>query len=266
MILTNDFVFIHFPKNGGSFVTECLNHIYDGRQDKHGDKKLSDYFYYFIDPEKTNYSTKYMSKALEYTGERIRTQHQGCDEIPEKHRSKPVVSVMRNPFDRYVSLYKFGWWKRNPLLGKDELMNAFPNFPDLSFSQYLDLVLNHRLEITKKKNNISLDIGVYSLHYIKLFCKDYLNVLSSAGDIDELGDGQFYEATFLYQENLREDLFNYLKELGWPEGKLEIIFEHKKVNTSRADSSYKQYYSQEDIDLIKQKEALIFRLFPHYSF
>ncbi len=266
MILTNDFVFIHFPKNAGSFVTQCLKKIYDGRSDKTGSKKIADYFYYLFDRERTNYSKKYMSKALAYTGEKIKTQHQGCDEIPRKHQNKPIVSTIRNPFDRYVSQYKFGWWKRNPVLKKEKLKQFFPNFPNLDFSEYLDLVLNYNLENTKQKNNITLDIGIYSLYYIKLFGKNYLELLSSINSIDELEVNHFHDADFLYQENLRNDLFQYLKQFGWPEERLEVIYKHNKVNTSRDDFSYRKYYSQDNIDLIKEKEALIFNLFPSYSF
>ena len=207
-----------------------------------------------------------MSKALAYTGEKIKTQHQGCDEIPPKHRQKPIVSTIRNPFDRYVSQYKFGWWKRNPVLNVEKLKQIFPDFPELTFSEYLDLVLNYNLKNTKHKNDITLDIGIYSLYYIKLFGKNYLDLLSSIDSIDELTETDFYEADFLYQEKLREDLFQYLKEFGWPEENLQVIYEHNKVNSSRDNFSYRDYYSQQNIDLIKEKEALIFRLFPSYSF
>ena len=266
MILTNDFIFIHFPKNAGSFVTQCLNKIYDGRTAKAEEKKITDYFYYLFDRERTNYSKKYMSKALAYTGEKIKTQHQGCEEIPGKHQQKPIVSTIRNPFDRYVSQYKFGWWKRNPVVNEERLKQLFPGFPDLSFSEYLDLVLNYNLENTKQKNDITLDIGIYSLYYIKLFGKNYLELLSSINSINELEEHHFYDADFLYQENLREDLFRYLKKFGWPDEQLQVIYEHNKVNTSRDDFSYREYYSQDNIDLIKEKEALIFNLFPSYSF
>ncbi|TYP91726.1 hypothetical protein LX73_2552 [Fodinibius salinus] len=266
MVLTNDFVFIHFPKNAGSFVTECLQKVYDGRSSKKADKKWGDYITYLINRENTQYAKKYISKSLGYTGEKIKSQHQGCDEIPIQHQEKPILSTIRNPFDRYVSQYKFGWWKKNPVLPPEKRHELFPNFPDLDFGQYLDLVLNYRLENTRQKNNISADMGIYSLQFIQLFCKNYMDVLSSINDIHQLDNNHFYTATFLHQEQLRDELYDYLQKQGWPESNISFIRNAQKVNTSRDDFSYRRYYSQEQVDLIKEKEALIFRLFPDYSF
>lgn len=266
MVLTNDFVFIHFPKNAGSFVTECLQKIYDGRSEKTAEKKWTDYITYFTHRENTQYANKYISESLGYNGEKIKSQHQGCDEIPSPHRSKPILSTIRNPFDRYVSQYKFGWWKKHPVLPTEKRNKFFPNFPDLDFDQYLDLLLNYRLKNTIQKNNINANMGIYSLQYIQLFCINYIDVLSSINSTNEIKDNQIYTATFLHQENLREELYNYLQKHGWPKPKISFIRDIAKVNTSRDDFSYRQYYSQEQVDLIKEKEALIFRLFPEYSF
>ncbi len=266
MVITNDFVFIHFPKNAGSFVTECIYNLYDGTSDKQREKALMDYVKRFTNRESTNYSFKYMSEALEFTGENIRTQHQGCDHIPPAHSHKEIVSTIRNPFDRYISLYKYAWWKRYPLLSNEELTSLYPSYPDISFEEYLDLALNHYIEVTKKKNNISLDVGLSSLYYLKLYCKNYMQILSNAETIDEITSDDFYEVTFLKQEKMREELFQYLKKFGWPEDKLESIMTHEKVNTSRADFSYREYYTDETIELVYRKEELIFKLFPHYLF
>lgn len=266
MIITNDFVFIHFPKNAGSFVTDCLTRIYDKRVEKSGQKKVTDNFYYLFDREKTNYSKLYKSENLEYTGEKRVSKHQGCDEIPEKHKNKPIISTIRNPFDRYVSLYHYGWWQKHPIIDEETLYSDFPNFPDLTFKEFLDLSFNYNIELIKKKNNIELDIGAYSLYYIKLFCKNYMDVLSSIDDLDELTEKDFYSVKFFEKENLNKKLFNYLHGLGWPKKEINFILSQTKVNKSRESHSYKSYYDKEDIELIKEKDRLIFKLFPKYEF
>lgn len=266
MVITNDFVFIHFPKNAGSFVTECIYNLYDGTADKNRNRSFTDHWTKLINKEKTNYSYKHFSKALEFNGEKMRTQHQGCDHIPAEHRGKEIISAIRNPYDRYVSLYKYAWWKRHPVLPLEKLKALYPTFPEITFEQYLDLVLNHNIEVTKAKNNITLDIGIYTLHYIKLFCKNYLEVLSQINSIDELSKEDFYDVNFLKQEDMREELYNYLRKYGWPNEKLQSIKTQEKVNTSRDNFSYREYYTPETKELVYRKEELIFRLFPNYVF
>ena len=266
MILTNDFVFIHFPKNAGSFVTECLYELYDGTTDKSRKKSFSDNWKGLVSKEHTNYSRKYISEALEYTGGMLKTQHQGCDEIPEAHRHKPIVSVLRNPFDRYASLYKYEWWKRYPILSEERLKELFPHFPDLSFEEYLDLSFNHNLKEIRAKNGIKVDIGFYSLYYIKMFAKNYLSVLKSSNNIQDFIDADYHEVFFLNQETLRDDLYEYLKKYNWADERLESIFKHEKVNTSRNDYSYQHLYTDKTKKMIEEKEEFLFTLFPEYSF
>ena len=72
MILTKHFVFLHFPKTGGSFVRVLL--------DEHGPKDWE-----------------------------IRTYplHPTHEDIPESHRHLPVLGATRDPWSWYVSHYAY---------------------------------------------------------------------------------------------------------------------------------------------------------------
>ena len=70
MILSNYFVFIHFPKTGGSFFRElCRKHA---------------------PPE----------WEIEITDD-----HRPIRDLPDKYRNLPVIGFVRNPYDWYVSWY-----------------------------------------------------------------------------------------------------------------------------------------------------------------
>ncbi|MGB6012319.1 MAG: sulfotransferase family 2 domain-containing protein, partial [Desulfobacterales bacterium] len=91
-IITDDFVYIHYPKTGGTFVTHVLKRLYQYKK-KYKllttflPKRIQRRFHGFIQTDK---------------------KHGTCDEIPELHRNKPILATIRNPYDRYVSHYEFG--------------------------------------------------------------------------------------------------------------------------------------------------------------
>src|SRR5687767_6163093 len=107
MILTPDFVYIHQPKTGGTFVSHVLSRVYGGREGG------------FVDVEK----------------------HAACSEVPEEHRGKPIISNLRNPYERYVSQYRFGWWRMHPDLycGIEEMRELYPHYPEISFAEFVHL-------------------------------------------------------------------------------------------------------------------------------
>ena len=68
-------------------------------------------------------------------------KHGTSEQVPAIFGDRPRFTTIRNPFDRYVLLFEFGWWKsehgERPWL--DEARRRFPHFPDLSFAEFLDL-------------------------------------------------------------------------------------------------------------------------------
>lgn len=266
MTITNDFVFIHFPKNAGTVVTACLEELYDKTTDKERGKSFRDYFSYIINREETNYCEQYKSASLAYNGKNAITQHQSCGEIPKKHQQKPIISSIRNPFEKYVSLYKYGSWRKKNNVSNAVILDKFPQFPDLTFKEYMDFVFNYDMVELKRKMEINLDIGRYSLHYLKMFSKDFLSILRNYTTVSDLKKSDFYNVEFLYTERIGGDLYNFLKKMGWPENRLQFILQKKQINVNGFFDAYKEYYDQQLIDLVKEKESLLFEFFPEYSF
>lgn len=135
MILTDDFVFIHQPKTGGTFVTESLSRLYEpvtkrgmvkhwlGRGRRVGKKQM-----------------------------RIILKHGTCREIPVGYRRKPILATIRNPYDRFVSQYEFAWWRTHPEeLGDVKILRQrYPHYPGLTFEDFIDL---HNSLLMQLKNN-----------------------------------------------------------------------------------------------------------------
>ena len=132
MVITDKFVYIHKPKTGGTFVTDSLLELHDGKWNWWIHFKLALL-------KKVQFKNNVGTLTL------TANKHGGCLEIPAKYRDKIIVSTIRNPFDYYVSQYEFGWWKRKewlPYYQKLENFKArYSTFPDLKFGDFLALMV-----------------------------------------------------------------------------------------------------------------------------
>ncbi|WP_161795859.1 hypothetical protein [Synechococcus sp. GFB01] len=72
MLITEHFVFIHYPKTGGTFVTRALERLY-------GESLINI------------------------------NKHGTCRDVPAEHAGKPLLSTHRHPLSRLLSHYEFRW-------------------------------------------------------------------------------------------------------------------------------------------------------------
>lgn len=82
MIITEKFVYIHRPKTGGSFVTDALLKMYDGKWSWLSHDKLA----IFIEIHFTN-----RLGSLTING----NKHGGCNQISPKYHNRRIVSTIR---------------------------------------------------------------------------------------------------------------------------------------------------------------------------
>lgn len=274
MIITEDFVFIHFPKNGGSFFRVCLKEAYLGNRKKFYFRKLLSFLglYQFRYIEKYNINKYIPGRGIEPTF------HSWCLDIPNEHQNKPIVSIIRNPFDRYVSQYKYGWWKNNTCVDKNILYDRYPHFPDLKFDDFIhfsfDLDLQFRIKeiyinIFKSSPPSYLDIGPYTFAFICFYFKNPALVLYKLNDeyiLSEEYKNDMYNVEFLSQENLSNDLYNLLKRYNFFEGDINFIKSTQPINTSKnSHLNFMDYYSSELINMVFQKEKYLFYIFHEYN-
>jgi len=75
-----------------------------------------------------------------------------------------------------------------------------------------------------------------------------------------------FNVKFLNMDNLNHDLFDFLVEQSYPPGRIEFIKEHKKIlpieGGRSADKNWRTYYTPDLLSYVKEKERLIFKIFP----
>ena len=252
MILTPNFVFIHQPKTGGTFVTDVLSdllgppkHTFDG------DTKIAFF-----------------------------NKHGTCREIPETHRELPICASLRNPYERYVSQYMFAWWKQElpPWIEIDAVLAHFPHFPELSFEEF---VSGSEILLQFFRNDALAEgrrLGLQSEQFVRFFFRQP-EVFSTIDD-QYLAERRYvhdmYPVTFLKTNRLNRDLHDFLVGMGFSSDELSFILQAPKIrppghpqwDLSRdwsADRSWSDYYTPALRQLVRIRERLLFEIFPEFD-
>ncbi len=246
MIVTPDFVFLHLPKTGGTFVTHILQQLY-------GDRLVN------ID------------------------KHGTCSDIPQADRGKPLLSTVRNPYDRYVSQYRFGWWVMHPedYCGEVTMRSIYPHYPEISFEEFLQLantrfVNCHRSAPTGFVNDHFPEerrLGWHTENFIRFFCRDAQQVFARLEE-EEIENAGFaadmFDVHFLRTANLRRGLFEFLLGVGHRSEDLDFILSADRVLPDEGGrrpegDRWESYYTPKTKDFVHTHERLIFRFFPEFE-
>jgi hypothetical protein len=248
VIISNDFVYIHHPKTGGTFVTKQLEKL---------SKRLS-WFRFEEVPGK---------------------KHIGISLIPDEHKDKTIVINVRDVFDHYVSRYKFRYWANSDEsqnhLNLELIKRDFPNFPDITFSEFLKIFNTwkyHNLSdlwYSNKRNKVlsRYHIGNNSFMFVRLTQKKALPFFRN---MDAMSDEdlcrRFSDIRILRTENLNDDLSDLLEEIGVPKSETRSIRESERILPKRGGrgraEDWRSYFSDEDVQMIMKQDRLYFRLFP----
>jgi hypothetical protein len=251
MIITDKFVFIHLPRAGGTFITDMLYHVFRYRRNEN-----------FMD-------LKYPLDAQYINARKVLTQHGLFSQIPEEYKHKTIISCMRNPFDRYVSLYECHHWVHFPYDTEENLRKSYAAYPDLDFKDYLILENNVGLRTRIYHENLHVDIGALTYQFILYFFKDPQSVISILSDdyiASERYKSDMAKILFLRTESLNHDLHSALLNLGYPEKEISFILTAQKINKSdrKKGDEWTHYYNDELLEYVRLKERFLFKLFPEY--
>jgi len=249
MILTDEFVYIHQPKTGGTFVTRVLERLY---QD--GDR-----------------------------GRLVNThKHGSCSDIPDAWRDKPLITTIRNPYDRYVSQYRFAWWRRYPDLycGEAAMREMFPHYPELSFDEFLQLantrfVGRHQSKDTGFHNTHfggDRRLGWHTEQFVRFYCVNPRDVFAALTE-GSIAEGRWRESLFpvrfLSAENLNSELHAFLRELGHPADAIAFVRDADRIYPAEggraAEDRWEAYYTPELKRRVRTWERLLFQMFPEYD-
>lgn len=284
MILTDKFVFIHLPKTGGTFVRKVLTRIHEARGDQI--VTISD----FGDGRVTR--KQYRSRKLlhllrgglnpaEFVLYRTPSptgpnQHGGCHFIPAAHQDKPILVAVRNPYDRYVSNYEFGWWKKYPQQfwhDMDVVEAEFPHYPAISFEEFIHLSVDPRLKVSRQIAALPVPLGRYAWHFLRLMARRPPNDILDHMDAEYVSAGRYrddlVEAHYLYTDQLNQTLYDFLRQMDYRPGEIEFILSEGRIMPKeggrRPDQKWEKYYTPDLRRIIRDAEWVMFEMFPRFD-
>lgn len=248
MIITDHFVFLHLPKTGGTFVSEVLHEVYATRP--------------------TWWST---CVSLFRKGHHFRTRygsfvhchpwHGTREEIPPGYRDRPLLSCLRPPLERYVSIYEFGWWKRPELLNGyrknvEHFETRFPTFPNLSFRDFLHLLHECRVPQPWRHFEDPDCPGLHTWQTLRQLARKPHDWTKTPSPSFEQIVAELRDIHFLKTESLNEDLFDFLAEKGLSD--LAFIRNKPRVlpggRGRNPNSDWESYYDPQLKTLMETKD------------
>lgn len=217
MVVTDTFIFLHLQKCGGSFIRD------------------------------------FMLENIP-TSVKIDPQHDGYSTIKPSDLNKPVIGIIRNPWNWYVSIYHYHLPSKGSFLSPLVQGKTFKEFIKLFLTKNTGVIHNLNFNWMDKMN-----VGPFTYRVIRTFNKTGLNI-KSIDDID------FSNVTIINMEN--DLVTNFIKGLADNNIILSKVSEHKlknikKVNTSNRDNDYRKYYDNETRDLVSEKDSLVTELFEY---
>lgn len=256
MIICNEFIVLNLPKTGSTFVRKVINEIYVKRMSSN----VTDKICYALNL-KTKPFKELLLPNIKVPGKP--DQHGTYSQIPPKYLNRKVISVVRNPYDRFLSAYEFKNWARVPSLSKDVLLKHFPHFPDLTLDDYVELNKLDAQVRLKSKNKINL--GNQTVQFIQMFFKEPEKVLSKIteeyidSDIAYIKD--MGNVHFLTQENLNDQLSTFLEKNGFSEEEVAFARNYDRVNTTKPlFKDRDNLWTEKALNYVEENERFIFKI------
>ena len=253
MILTREFTFIHIPKNAGSFVETILRKIYAPSNlcFASADLLLNRYFISRILNRKPYCYWSVWPQFL-FKGFAEILTHGWASEAPLQSKTKPFLSVMRDPLDRYISEFEFRWWQWSGAVHPNvaEIKKKYPSWPNIdSFSA--DVYLRNEFH-TMLQQGVPLEnrVGIQTETFIRFFCRHPRQLLALGLPeltIEKVIDDLF-DIHFLNMDFLNSELSIYLTDKGVNKSLANMAKSHEKVLPNAKGRSihknYEVYYSE----------------------
>ncbi len=272
MIITENFVLLAFPKTGTSYTTNVLRTIH-ARRGWRG--RIWPAAWQKRDFPRPGYREHRIARPAAPPYKKARMSRHGTwADIPEQDRDKRLVSTTRNPFSRYTSSYLFQTRMRKhlrPVAELELLREAYPDYPDLSFSEYYEM--QHRFGLPSILGGVKpgMPLGTHSALFIRFYFRDPEVVLAKITP-DYIADKAYLEdmapVQFLHQESLREEFCEFLRGEGYSEKELALAGALGQKNVARRserESELSHFYDDALREEVLARDALLFDLFPEYA-
>ncbi|MCB0482861.1 MAG: sulfotransferase family 2 domain-containing protein [Flavobacteriales bacterium] len=261
MNITNSFVFIHMPKTGGTFVSSVLRKL-------HHTGRLHDVM---LRKESMLFAKYKLLKLIK--GKQIDylefNKHGTCREIPVEYRNLPILSCIRNPFDWYVSNYKYAWWRSHPQDYPG--LQDHSKWPNLGFSEYLSLSNAEWVKILNPNVTVNSSLGRFTILFINYYCEHPDEVVSLQDDdaLFSAIQSNMFPITFMETSNLNSELYQILLSTGdYTTEQMKFILNKEKIsprNQRKAIETWQSFFSNEEKNDIYYRDRFLFKLFPRYD-
>lgn len=254
MIVTPDFVYVHMPKTGGTFVSEVVERLYADRKLPRPLRSLR------------KAAARHVPAVPPYEPPVRRFEkHAFASQVPADAAHLPLVGCVRNPLDRYVSQYTFRWWRSHPDFFPG--LAAHPDFPDLSFAQFLDLA--HRHWTTMYSAEVAPGLGWHTVQLIHWYCRDAESLVATPGlTADDIREAM-YPVTLLDTGTLNRDLHEFLRAIGFAEERVAFVLELRRIHPEGVgrppEDRWQAHYTPELRRRVLLRERLLFELFPSWA-
>jgi len=261
MLYTDGFVFVHMPKTGGTFVTHSVFEIYG-----------ADYPRFLHWNSRYRWRARFQGGVLAHSPKyggllHGKRKHSSRKESDHDQRHKPVLGIVRNPFDMFVSQYEFRWWTRPEaeafFRSRINLDREFPRFPNLSFSEYLEL---------RSKTHLRQRQGILERDLLRYYSREPERAyqLAAEGKMDAAALKRELDGVHLLRnENLASELRQYLLANGYQAEDVDFLMQKERVIPEgpgkRKTRDWRSYYTPELFDLVRRQERLFLELFPEYD-
>lgn len=243
MIITDHFVMLNFPKTGTTFAREAVKAVY-GQKEGRPWQWAARFGLYRPPVQELLLPKLYGTEPAGYID-----QHGIYQQIPVEHASKQVVSIIRNPLEKFISSYVFEWWRKHP----SEEMRAHPKFPDLSLADYFDFSATQG----------SHGLGPATFAFIRFYSPDPAKVAQRVHAGESLEEN-VPPITFLRQETLREDLLRFLEGLGIPHTRRMNHIPDRNVGAGDKKSRIDEEHIRHAARGLLEIEAPLLNMFPDY--
>ena len=258
MFLTDRFAFLHIPKTGGTFVHFHLRRIYARTLFRKLIHSLR---------SKCGICVPFMQYSYAELPKHTIRRTVAC-----LRKDLPIVLCIRNPFDVYVSQFRFRWWEQFPDRWFTHLERVRAEFGELSkfsFETFVEATLrySHWTETVKSSRRC---IGPLSAEWLRYFVREPNDCLRCTSDEDLLRQVQeeLKSVTILRTENLQVDLCNFLGSVGVDSQSLEAIRTANRIfpglPTRVPNDSFHDYFSDDLAKKVSETEWPIFNLFLEY--
>lgn len=161
---------------------------------------------------------------------------------------------------------------------KRDIYEIFPHFPNLSFDEFVDylkVMVNLKSSFNFPHSSIFKNckdkkIGFQTRRFIRMFFYNPNEVFNKLSD-DYVFSGAYKKdmppITFLQQENLRNDLVQFLSQFEFTSKELDSIHLHKKVNvTKNQHPNRNELWTPKTLEYVKTYERYLFKFYEDLGF